>query len=232
MGFAMKAMVLAAGRGERMSPLTDELPKPLLEVGGKPLLEWHVEKLVAAGFSHLVVNVCYFAHLIEAFLGDGSRWGCEIRYSREEEPLETAGGILHALPLLGVEPFALLNGDIWTDYDLQNLHQVDLPAQGLAHLILVDNPPQHRRGDFHLDDEGVVVAWQRERSPDTLTYAGMGVYHPDLFAETAPGRLPLLSVFERYIPQGLISGQHYRGEWQDVGTPQRLQALDGRLRET
>ena len=224
----MKAMILAAGRGWRMSPLSDNLPKPLLQVAGKPLIQHQVEKLVAAGFRQLRVNVWYLGERIEASLGDGRRWGCEILYSREEQPLETAGGIRQALPLLGPEPFAVVNGDTWSDYDLARLRNHQLPAGTLAHLVLVDNPPHHRRGDFHLSAQGRAQV-RRQGRADTLTFSGLSVYHPDFFAGVGPGRLALLPLLQRHMASDRISAEHYRGEWEDVGTPERLRALDARL---
>ncbi|MFB3076773.1 MAG: N-acetylmuramate alpha-1-phosphate uridylyltransferase MurU, partial [Lysobacterales bacterium] len=219
--------------GERMRPFTENTPKPLLEAGGKPLLQWNVENLVAAGFRDLVINVSHLAEQIEAFLGDGSRWNCRVTYSREAQPLEAAGGIIQALPLLGDEPFALVNADIWSDYPLQRLAlQRVLPAalgvQRLAHLVLVDNPPQHQQGDFVLEAEGQ-VRLKRSRRVETLTYTGIAVYHPQFFAGTRPGKQALLPLLERAMASDQVGGEHYRGNWTDVGTPQRLQELDARL---
>lgn len=218
----MKAMILAAGKGERMRPLTETTPKPLLKVGGKALMEYHVERLVAAGFRELVVNVSWLGEqIIEHF--DGHDWGCEISWSREEEPLETAGGIVQALPLLGDEPFAIVNGDIWTDFPFEGLRDMALGAVE-AHLVLVDNPPQHPEGDFHLQ------AGQLDRSgAPRLTYSGIGVYSPSLFAGCEPGKRPLLPLLEAAIGRQALTGEHHPGRWEDVGTPERLSALDAQL---
>ena len=194
----MKAMILAAGVGERMRPLTEYTPKPLLPVGGKPLLQWHLENLVAAGFRDMVINVSHLADQIEAFVGDGSRWNCRVAWSREAEPLETAGGIIQALPLLGAEPFALVNGDIWSDYPLHGLQPSLLGVRRLAHLVLVNNPPQHHRGDFLLVDNGQ-IRLKSERSDQSLTYAGIAVYHPQFFAGVSAGKQALLPLLERAI---------------------------------
>lgn len=219
----MKAMLLAAGRGERMRPLTDVVPKPLLEVAGKPLIVYHIEALRAAGVHDLVINLGHLGDCIPPRLGDGQRFGVHIRYSREpEQALETGGGILQALPLMGPDPFAVINGDIWTDYPFAQLPAA--PA-GLAHLVLVDNPPQHPSGDF---------AWRagRVRADGLvkLTFSGISVLRPELFAECRPGRFPLAPLLQRAIAAGQVSGEHYRGAWQDIGTPERLAALDQALR--
>ena len=170
----MKALIFAAGLGERMRPLTDRTPKPLLPVAGKPLVEWHLEKLAACGIEHVVINTSWLAGQFPATLGDGSRWGLRIRYSYEgAKPLETGGGMLHALPLLGEAPFLLVNGDIWTDFDFARLPR---EPDGLAHLVMVDRPPQATHGDFALDAEGFV----RSDGENRLTYAGLGVYRPQL----------------------------------------------------
>ncbi len=223
----MKVMILAAGVGERMRPLTEHTPKPLLEVGGKPLIAWHIEALAALGLDELVINVSHLAGQIMEWCGDGSRWGVRICYSREPEPLETAGGIHRALPLLGDAPFLVVNGDVWTSFPLQRLlARRNLPA-GAAHLVLVDNPPQHPDGDFCVTTGGGVSA----RPPDTrgLTYAGIGVYTAGFFAGMAPGKLPLRPLLDAAIARGRVSGEHFRGAWTDVGTPQRLRELDARL---
>jgi MurNAc alpha-1-phosphate uridylyltransferase len=223
----MKAMILAAGRGERMRPLTDHLPKPLLEVGGKPLIEHHVASLARAGFNELIINVSHLSEKIMDYLGDGSRWQCAIEYSPEEAPLETAGGIIKALPLLGDAPFALVNGDVWSDYPLSQLRHA-LTEGLLAHMVLVDNPPQHHRGDFVLGGDGR-LSLRSERGTDTLTYAGIAVFHPQLFAGVGQGKQPLLPLLEAAMVGRRISGEYYGGDWVDVGTPQRLAQLDQRL---
>jgi MurNAc alpha-1-phosphate uridylyltransferase len=222
----MKAMILAAGRGERMRPLTDATPKPLLEAGGKPLIVWTIEALVRAGFRELVINVSHLAAQIEAALGDGRRWDVRIRYSREAEPLETAGGIATALPLLGDAPFAVVNADIYTDFDFMRL--LGLPAREatLAHLVLVDNPAHHADGDFALVDERVANAGAAR-----YTFTGIGVYRPELFAGTARGmKSQLAPLLRREIDAGRVTGERYTGRWCDVGTPQRLAAVDAELR--
>lgn len=221
----MKAMILAAGRGERMRPLTDHTPKPLLPVGGQPLIVWHLRNLARAGFREVVINHAHLGDRIEAALGDGRRFGLAIRYSAENVALETAGGIAKALPLLGAEPFLVVNGDIWCDADFGALLSQPAPDM-LAHLLLVDNPPQHPHGDFVLA-QGRLVAHDGPR----LTFSGIGVYRPQLFAGIVPGskaRLaPLLTVA---IAESRVSAEHYRGRWVDVGTPERLRALDATLK--
>lgn len=220
----MKAMILAAGRGERMRPLTEHTPKPLLSVGGKPLLQYHLEKLAAAGFEDVVVNVSWLGQQIVDFC-DANPCGCHIHWSREPEPLETAGGIIQALPALGDEPFALVNGDIWTDYPFEHFRRQEAPVGG-AHLVLVDNPPQHRDGDFYLDDAARVA---REGPGERFTYAGLGVYDPAMFSGSAPGKQALLPFLLAAIGQDRLRGEHYAGRWEDVGTPERLAALDAEL---
>ena len=215
----MKAMILAAGRGERMRPLTDHAPKPLLRAGGRRLIEYHIEALVRAGVREIVINHAHLGAHIEQALGDGSRYGATIVYSTEgEQPLETGGGIHNALPLLGDAPFAVVNADIWTDYPLAHLPHA---PEGLAHLVLIDNPPQHSAGDFILrggqifDDDG-----------PKLTFSGIGVYRPELFAHCKPGAFPLAPLLRTAMSAGLVSGEHYRGRWFDIGTPERLHELD------
>jgi MurNAc alpha-1-phosphate uridylyltransferase len=220
----MKAMILAAGRGERMRPLTDHTPKPLLQVGGKPLIVWHIERLARAGFRELVINHAHLGRQIESALGDGSRFGVSIAYSDESEALETAGGIAQALSLLGEEPFLVVNGDVYTDYDFSRL--IAQPMGGVvAHLVLVDNPPQHAQGDFYLKDGRLV-----ERGASRLTFSGIGVYRPELFASIIPGsKAKLAPLLHAAIAQQRATAEHYRGDWVDVGTPERLQALDRKL---
>lgn len=221
----MKAMILAAGRGERMRPLTDHTPKPLLRVAGRALIEYHIDALVRAGYRELVVNHAHLGARIEEALGDGRRYGARIRYSAEGEALETGGGIFRALPLLGPEPFLVVNGDIWTDFSYAGL-----PAAptGLAHLVLVDNPPQHPAGDFVLAANGAVSATGAPR----LTFSGIGVYRPELFARCAAGRFPLAPLLRTAMAAGQVHGEHYRGAWVDVGTPERLAELERRLTGT
>ncbi|WP_355659771.1 N-acetylmuramate alpha-1-phosphate uridylyltransferase MurU [Halomonas salifodinae] len=218
----MKAMILAAGLGTRMRPLTDHCPKPLLPVAGKPLIVHHLERLAAAEITEVVINVSYRAEQIMAALGDGSDFGVRIAWSREEAPLETGGGIQQALPLLGEAPFLLVNGDIWCDLDPRRL-----PSLGadLAHLVLVDNPNHHPHGDFHLEARGRV----RERGEPRLTFAGLSLLAPALVASEPAGAFPLAPLLRRAMAAGRVSGSHHRGDWVDVGTPERLAALDRRL---
>ena len=221
----MRAMILAAGRGERMRPLTGATPKPLLEAGGKPLIVWTLEALVGAGFRDLVINVSHLGERIEDALGDGRRWDARIRYSREPEPLETAGGIATALPLLGSEPFAVVNGDIHTDFDFSTLHAALTPSS-VAHLVLIDNPPHHPNGDFGLQNARVTnVASPR------FTFSGIGVYRPELFDGVAAGsKAQLAPLLRREIDRERVSGEHHAGGWFDIGTPERLAELDRLLR--
>ncbi|EZQ19572.1 nucleotidyltransferase family protein [Pseudomonas sp. G11-1] len=224
----MKAMILAAGKGERMRPLTLHTPKPLLPVAGKPLIQWHIEALQRAGLGQLVINHAWLGEQLETAFGDGAAHGVRISWSAEEQPLETAGGILRALPLLGEEPFVLVNGDIWTDFDFSRLQ---LPTGKLAHLVLVDNPPFKAHGDFLLR-EGAIVnpANEAERSA-ALTYSGIAVLSPRLFAGLAEGPQPLAPLLRAAAEQGLVSGEAHAGSWIDVGTPERLQQADLRARE-
>lgn len=212
------AMILAAGRGERMRPLTDQTPKPLLVAGGRPLIVHHLERLAAAGYEQVVINHAHLGDRIEAALGDGARWGLRIVYSAEGTALETGGGIFRALPLLGAESFLVVNGDIWTDVDFAHLA---LSPGDLAHLVLVDNPPHHPAGDFALSD-GRVLADGGPR----LTFSGIGIYHPALFADRTGGAFPLAPLLRSAMGRDRVSGEHHRGRWLDIGTPARLQALD------
>ena len=225
----MRAMILAAGRGERMRPLTDTCPKPLLEAGGKPLIVWHLERLRAAGFTEVAINLAHLGTMIEAALGDGSRFGLHIRYSREAEALETAGGIRQALPLLGDTPFLVVNGDVFCDADLAALRGAGtkLSADGdLAHLLMVPNPEHHPAGDFHLADGRL-----RRDGPPRLTFSGIGIYHPALFAHIPAGsRAALGPLLREAMDAGRISGALHAGYWLDVGTPARLAELDRHLR--
>lgn len=219
----MRAMILAAGRGERMRPLTDHTPKPLLPVGGKPLIVWHIERLAQAGITELVINHAHLGQQIEQALGDGAAWGVQIQYSPEAQALETAGGIAQALPLLGVGPFMVINGDVFTDIDYGSLA---LPAGKLAHLVLVDNPPQHAQGDFALA-QGLVS----DDIDPRLTFSGVGIYQPQLFASVVRGQAAKLAPLLRAAMfQQQVSGQHHRGIWHDIGTPERLAQLDHWLR--
>jgi N-acetyl-alpha-D-muramate 1-phosphate uridylyltransferase len=217
----MKGMILAAGRGERMRPLTDHLPKPLLEVDGKALIVRLIEALVRAGTTELVINTSHLAKHVESALGDGARYGAHIVYSHEPVALETAGGIALALPLLGDAPFVVVNGDICTDFDFARLRTVlgrERTPRPLAHLILVDNPPHHRAGDFGLE-HGVVTTSDGPR----LTFSGIGVYSPRLFESIVPGtRGQLATVLRAAIARGEVTGERHAGLWSDVGTPERL----------
>lgn len=219
----MKAMILAAGRGERMRPLTDTVPKPLLEAGGRRLIEYHIGALAQAGYTELVINHAYLGARIETVLGDGSHYGVRIAYSPEGEALETGGGIFRALPLLGRGPFVVVNGDVWTDYAYSRLPR---EPSGMAHLVLVDNPTHHPGGDFALE-QGRVRADGAQR----LTFSGIGVYRPELFAACRAGRFPLAPLLRSAMATGQVSGEHYSGAWTDVGTPQRLAELDRALRQ-
>jgi MurNAc alpha-1-phosphate uridylyltransferase len=225
----MKAMILAAGRGERMRPATDRVPKPLLPVAGRPLIVWLLEQLVRAGITELVVNVSHLGARIEEALGDGTALNARIAYSREVEALETAGGIAAALPLLGEAPFLVVNGDIHTDFDFARLIPragALTPAGTLAHLVLVDNPPHHPRGDFTLE-QGVISAV----SEQPLTFSGIGAYHPGLFAGIRSGqKYQLATLLREPIAARKVSGEHYGGRWIDVGTPERLATVDRLLR--
>jgi MurNAc alpha-1-phosphate uridylyltransferase len=225
----MQAMILAAGRGERMRPLTDTTPKPLLPVGGKPLIAWHIERMVAAGITDVVINHAWLGDRLEAALGDGSRYGARVRYSREGTALETAGGIAHALPLLGSAPFLVVNGDVWCDWDPANAHALVGHIDGrtnMAWLLLVDNPDHHPTGDFHLLAGGVLDT----QGGDRLTFSGIGIYHPALFEGIAPGTAaPLGPLLTEAIGRGTVRGQRHTGRWVDVGTPARLAALDASL---
>jgi MurNAc alpha-1-phosphate uridylyltransferase len=219
----MKAMLLAAGRGERMRPLTLSRPKPLLEAGGYRLIEYHLAALAKQGIALVVINVSWLGELVREALGDGRGHGVPIRYSEEgPEPLGTGGGIFRALPLLGGEPFLVVNGDVWSDFDFAMLRR---PAGSLAHLVLVGNPPHHPGGDYSLDATGSVHAL-----PNRLTYAGISVLDPALFAGCAPGDFALKPLLDRAMQAGKLTGQRHAGAWTDVGTPERLAALDAELR--
>jgi MurNAc alpha-1-phosphate uridylyltransferase len=219
----MKAMLLAAGRGERMRPITDSLPKPLVPVAGKPLIDWHLGALARAGFREVVVNTSWLAPQLHAALGDGSAWGVSISWSDEGPvPLETGGGIFRAVPLLGPGPFLVVNADIWTDIDFAAL---SLEDGAHAHLVLVPNPPHNVRGDFGLDGDLVV-----SRDTDRFTYSGVGMFRREFFEGASGERFPLLPLLNRAIAARHVRGELHRGAWSDVGTPERLAALDARLR--
>jgi len=232
----MKALILAAGLGERMRPLTNTTPKPLLQAGGKPLIAWHLEKLAALGATDVVVNTSWLASRFPEALGDGSRWGLRLHYRFEgDTPLETGGGMHNALGLLADAPFLAVNGDVWTDFDFSLL-----PAEppGLAHLVLVDNPPQHPAGDFALHDDGRVDSDGEPR----LTFAGIGMYRASLFddwrsiigdapgVDETPPRFKLAPLLRAAMARGQVAGTHHAGRWTDVGTPERLAELDASLR--
>lgn len=217
----MKAMILAAGRGERMRPLTDSLPKPLLAVGGKPLIVHHIDKLKAAGVTDLVINHAWLGHKLVEALGDGSTLGVSIHWSAEESALETAGGIVQALPLLDSDPFLVINGDTWLDLDYRTLVSQSLGDQ-LAHLWLVPNPPQHPAGDFALQAGKVI-------DTPALTFSGVGLYDPAAFAGLAAGARKLAPLLREWMAQGRVGGSLLAGEWRDIGTAQRLHELDDQL---
>ncbi len=222
----MKAMILAAGFGERLRPLTNDTPKPLLKIANKPLIQYHIERLVEAGVRELVINTSWLGDQIESFLGDGSRFGVDIKWSRESDPLETGGGIRRALPLLGGEPFLVVNGDVWTDYPLQNLVQRQWTEEMDAHLVLVPNPAHHTKGDFALDSQ-LCVRYAAE-GQGTFTFSGISVMRPEIFAmySSASERFPIREVLAGGIRDGYVSGEVYTGTWWDVGTLERLEALN------
>ncbi|MEJ8569782.1 N-acetylmuramate alpha-1-phosphate uridylyltransferase MurU [Elongatibacter sediminis] len=214
----MRAMILAAGRGERLRPLTDRTPKPLIEVAGKPLIEWHIERLAQAGFREIVINHGYLGEQLPRVLGDGSRWGLGIHFSEEPpDALETGGGIFQALPQLGGGPFLVVNSDLWTDYPLARLRAIKCDQ---AHLVLVPNPPHNPDGDFALQGARV-----RNAGSPCLTFSGIAVYHPRLFAGCEPGRFPIVPLLRHAIDTHLVTGECYRGTWLDVGSPERLEAV-------
>lgn len=250
----MKALIFAAGLGERMRPLTDATPKPLLLAGGKPLIVWHLEKLAALGIRDVVINTSWLAPQFPQALGNGEHWGVSIRYSYEgDTPLETGGGMLQALSLLGEAPFMAVNGDIWTDYDFARLPR---QPSGFAHLVLVDNPPQHTQGDFALSADGSVATepsaaktqattslFGRGAVTGKLTFSGIGVYRPSLFdgwrsvigdhpaAQETPPRFKLAPLLRAAMMRHGVSGEHHHGRWTDVGTPERLSQLDAALND-
>ena len=216
-------MILSAGLGERMRPLTDHIPKPLLNAGGKPLIVWHIEKLAKAGFSEIIVNIAHLGFMIPEALGNGSQWGVKIYYSDEQDEgaLESAGGIVKALPLLGDEPFLVVNADVWCDYAFNPDFNL---KDDLAHLILVPNPEHNLIGDFSLHDGQL----QNEDEPK-FTFSGIGYYHPELFKDLAYGKRALAPILREAMKKNRVSGALYEGEWRDIGTPQRLKALNDDL---
>jgi len=235
----MRAMILAAGRGERMRPLTDTCPKPLLEVGGTPLIVWHIRRLVAAGITEIVVNHAWLGARIEAALGNGSQWGAQIRHAAESTALETAGGIAHALPWLGHAPFLVVNGDIWCDWDMRRAHTIGAQLRALNWLcwsVLVSNPAHHPQGDFLLESGRLINPAamgdvSAQHANQALTFSGIGVYCPTLFAPIVPGaRAPLAPLLREAAATRRAGAEHHSGHWTDVGTPERLHELDAALR--
>jgi MurNAc alpha-1-phosphate uridylyltransferase len=215
----MKAMILAAGRGERMRPLTDDTPKPLLRIGGQMLIEHHIHMLAQAGITELVINHAHLGEQIVRALGDGDAYGVSIRYSAEAgAALETGGGIYNALPLLGDAPFVVVNADIWTDFPFNTLTEA---PDGLAHLVMVDNPEHHPEGDFSLS-----AGRLSQRGPAMLTFSGIGVYRPELFSDCQAGAFPLGPLLRAAMDREQVSGEHFTGRWFDIGTPERLAAVN------
>jgi N-acetyl-alpha-D-muramate 1-phosphate uridylyltransferase len=227
----MKVMLLAAGRGTRMSALTASLPKPLLIAGGKPLIAWHLERLAHTGLREVVINHAYLGHLIEQALGDGSRFGLNIQYSPEAAALETAGGIAWALPLLGVGPFAVINADAFNDYDYAALSPDRLGSSSLAHLVMVRNPPQHLGGDFYLHEHKLTDHASSPYVETRLTFSGIGIYRPELFDGIARGtKQALAPLLRQAMHREQVSGELHSGYWIDVGTPERLTELELHLK--
>jgi len=219
----MKAMILAAGRGERMRPLTDSTPKPLLQAGKKPIIQRTIEQLVSSGHTEIVINIAHLGHKIIETLGSGNQLGASITYSDEgENALETAGGIINALPILGKEPFLLVNGDIASNYDFSQLHNKSF---NLAHLVLIPNPAHHPEGDFHLTPSGVTTV---DGNP-TLTYSGIGLFNPVLFSDTPAGKVKLAPLLRNAMAQKKVTGEEFNGFWLDIGTPERLIEFDNYL---
>lgn len=225
----MKAMILAAGLGNRMRPLTLYKPKPLLEVGGKALIVWHIEKLKKIGVTEIVINSAWLADILIGTLGDGSQFGVPIRWTREDEGLETAGGIINALALLGDQPFILVNGDVWTTFDFASLLDINL-ADDLAHLVFVNNPEQHPQGDFTLAN-GRAYTFDQNQQGENLTYSGVAVINPKMFDGLEQGKRPLAPLLKQGMLEGKISAEKMQAAWVDVGTPERLTALDLQIRQ-
>jgi MurNAc alpha-1-phosphate uridylyltransferase len=216
----MKAMILAAGRGDRMRPLTDTTPKPLLQAGGKPIIQHTIEQLVSTQFTEIVINIAHLGQKIKDYLGNGEQFGATITYSDEGKTgLETAGGIINALPLLGDEPFLVVNGDIATDYDFSKLNKKTIK---LAHLVLIPNPEHHPEGDFYLSSTGDIA----EQGTPKLTFSGIGVYNPELFNKVTPGKIKLVTLLRQAISLNKVSGEKFDNFWMDIGTPERLNELD------
>lgn len=219
----MKAMILAAGRGERLRPLTDRTPKPLIEVGGQPLIMHHLRHLARTGIQEVVINVAWLGQQIRDAVGDGRRFGLEVRYSAEPEgALETAGGIIRALPLLGGQPFVMISADVYSDFPLERLCAKRLDH--LGHLVMVSNPDHHREGDFALDGHG-----QLNQGSPALTFSGIALLHPELFSGWSAGRRALRPVLEKALCAGQLTGEHHRGLWSDVGTIERLADIRGKI---
>lgn len=225
----MKAMILAAGLGNRMRPLTLYKPKPLLEVGGKALIVWHIEKLKNIGVTEIVINAAWLADVLIGTLGDGSQFGVTIRWMREDQGLETAGGIINALSLLGDEPFILVNGDVWTTFDFASLLDVNL-NDDLAHLVFVANPEQHPNGDFTLAD-GRAYTFDQQQQGENLTFSGVSIIHPKMFDSLENGKRPLAPLLKQGMSDGRVSAEKMQSAWVDVGTPERLTALDLQIRQ-
>lgn len=226
----MKAMILAAGKGTRMRPLTLETPKPLLKVADQSLIEYHIKNLVQAGVTELVINHAYLGEKIESYLQDGSQYGAQINYSREGEPIETAGGIAKALPLLGEEPFIVVNGDVFTRYNFANLSSVSL-GENLAHIVLIDNPEHNASGDFFLSKNGQVFSEESDSLQGSMfTFSGMSVLSPKLFRDEQYQGLGLGKILREAMREGKVTGEYFSGKWVDVGTPERLEQLDQELR--
>lgn len=223
----MKAMILAAGRGERMRPLTDRTPKPLLEVAGRPLIHYHLEALAKAGVNDVVINLSWLGGQIREALADGRNWNLTLHFSEEgHPPLETGGGIFRAMSMLGPDPFLVINGDVWSDFPLDSLSLAD---RDLAHLVLVDNPVHHPQGDFTLADGRVS---DDDQAAPRLTFSGIGMYRPGLFAGCTDGAFSLIPVLKAAMARGRVSGLHYSGNWLDVGTRERLTALEQLIAQT
>ncbi len=222
-------MILAAGQGTRMRPLTERTPKPLLHVGGKPLIVWHIENLKKAGFKDIVINIAWLGNQIPETLGDGSQFGVSLFYSDEQQEggLETAGGILKALPLLGDKPFLVVNGDIWCNFPYSTKNP--LTTETLAHLILVNNPPQHPEGDFSLKNHYVIDSCDNNCGENTLTFSGIGYYDPALFKSLKYGKQALAPLLRNAMKTHQVTGEHFTGDWQDIGTPERLKSLNKQL---